>query len=417
MDSLLAEIARKRKNVEKAKASSKVRKITASSSSTTGKGGDDKGVKRYIRAADLRRFEAEEAFRLEEEAHAKKSKASKSKRRTKKDEEEEDVETTTTTTTTTATTTIKDKSDVSVESTRKNDASSSSTVAAAVDVVVVARPSAEIDAALRALGLPVRFFGENDDDGAREKRLREAETARDAKEEDDNDMDEFRLGSGHGIRNPFLGGRRNADGEDDEEAIAARRDAAGGGGERGDDDRQRRKRRRRDDDDEKADDVDDPADKHKRVYRYFKSLLRRWEDDHAARPDDVRRSAQGRFDSKTLKQCRDYVRPLFRLLKSRRLEPFLLDKIHEIVEHCAAGEFVKAHDVYNDVAIGRAAWPIGVTMVGIHARSGRAKIESGNVAHVMNSELQRKYLTSVKRLMTYNQSKRDDVAPSKKVVN
>lgn len=42
----------------------------------------------------------------------------------------------------------------------------------------------------------------------------------------------------------------------------------------------------------------------------------------------------------------------------------------------------------QDLAIGRAAWPIGVTMVGIHARSGRAKIESSKVAHVMNSELQ-----------------------------
>jgi len=69
-----------------------------------------------------------------------------------------------------------------------------------------------------------------------------------------------------------------------------------------------------------------------------------------------------------------------------------------------------------DVAIGRAAWPIGVTMVGIHARSGRAKIESSNVAHVMNSELQRKYLTSVKRLITYKQNK-SNAPPSKKVMN
>ena len=80
-------------------------------------------------------------------------------------------------------------------------------------------------------------------------------------------------------------------------------------------------------------------------------------------------------------------------------------------------EFVKAHDSYMDVAIGRAAWPIGVTMVGIHARSGRAKIESSNVAHVMNSEMHRKYLTSVKRLMRYDQNKRTDVNPSKKVQN
>jgi pre-mRNA-splicing factor 18 len=39
------------------------------------------------------------------------------------------------------------------------------------------------------------------------------------------------------------------------------------------------------------------------------------------------------------------------------------------------------------------------------------------VAHVMNNELQRKYLTSVKRLMTYAQLKRPDVAPSMKVLN
>ena len=89
----------------------------------------------------------------------------------------------------------------------------------------------------------------------------------------------------------------------------------------------------------------------------------------------------------------------------------------KIVLYCEQGEFVKAHDAYLDVAIGRAAWPIGVTMVGIHARSGRAKIESANVAHVMNSELQRKYLTSVKRLMSYAQRKRVDVDPSKKVLN
>ena len=45
----------------------------------------------------------------------------------------------------------------------------------------------------------------------------------------------------------------------------------------------------------------------------------------------------------------------------------------------------------------------------------REKINDNKVAHVMNSELQRKYLTSVKRLMTYAQDKRKDVDPSKKV--
>lgn len=34
------------------------------------------------------------------------------------------------------------------------------------------------------------------------------------------------------------------------------------------------------------------------------------------------------------------------------------------------GEFVRANDIYLLTAIGNAPWPIGLTMVGIHERSG-----------------------------------------------
>jgi len=37
-------------------------------------------------------------------------------------------------------------------------------------------------------------------------------------------------------------------------------------------------------------------------------------------------------------------------------------------------------------------------------------------AHVMNNEMQRKYLQSVKRLIKFEQTRRVDVAPSKKVL-
>ena len=37
-------------------------------------------------------------------------------------------------------------------------------------------------------------------------------------------------------------------------------------------------------------------------------------------------------------------------------------------------------------------------------------------AHVMNNEMQRKYLQSVKRLMRFEQDRRPEVAPSKKVL-
>ena len=44
------------------------------------------------------------------------------------------------------------------------------------------------------------------------------------------------------------------------------------------------------------------------------------------------------------------------------------------------------------MSIGNAPWPIGVTMVGIHARTGREKIFSQSIAHVLNDETQRKYI-------------------------
>lgn len=51
----------------------------------------------------------------------------------------------------------------------------------------------------------------------------------------------------------------------------------------------------------------------------------------------------------------------------------------------------------------------------LFSHPGRERISSKNVAHIMNNEAQRKYLVSVKRLMTYLQDKRTDIAPSKKV--
>jgi pre-mRNA-splicing factor 18 len=249
---------------------------------------------------------------------------------------------------------------------------------------------------LRNLGLPIRLFGESMEH--RVQRLLKALEQQNVKSKTQAEMDEFRLGKGHGIRNPFL--NRNEDRL--EEVI----------------------KKKTNDDPEQTSDVaikekpaTDTNDPHKKVYRYLKGLLNSWEEDLALRPEPVKRTATGKNETKTLKQCKDYIRPLFKQLKTRKLEDVIMDHMIKIVDYCQEGEFVKAHDSYLDLAIGRSAWPIGVTMVGIHARSGRAKIEAANVAHVMNSELHRKYLTSVKRLMTYAQKKADHVDPSKKVLN
>ncbi|CAG9829006.1 unnamed protein product [Diabrotica balteata] len=72
----------------------------------------------------------------------------------------------------------------------------------------------------------------------------------------------------------------------------------------------------------------------------------------------------------------------------------------KVFNSSTVSSFQEASAAFLQMAIGNAPWPIGVTMVGIHARTGREKIFSKNVAHVMNDETQRKYIQGLKRLMT-----------------
>lgn len=254
-------------------------------------------------------------------------------------------------------------------------------------------PWNEMKQRMRERGQPITLFGESECD--RMKRLQRAEHDAAVRNED-------KLSGGHERRN------RSAQDEDDEAFADDKHgehegdgNAAGSsskGGDRGD----------------KDDEEEDENDPDKLVYRFFKNMLQLWERDLAERPDHVKRTAQGKIATKTMKQCKDYIRPLFKLCKMRAVPSDIGPNLVEIVKFCKQGEFVMANDAYIKLAIGNAAWPIGVTMVGIHERTGREKINSNKQAHVMNNEAQRKYLTSVKRLISYAQSI-SNVLPSKRV--
>lgn len=443
MDLLKKELERKRKAVQQAKSSKQVQLIHTNNDSTSSST-NNTSKKVYLRTADLRRFEEEQReqereqkereererleekvvkkqlkrkeLELEEEDHAQDTsaledtteKASKrSKKRAKLDSKASKKKK------------KKSKNDSTTESTSSNQVAlkEGDDISSSADVhdndksnsPIVDMTSEEITKAMRELGIPIWLFGERTDD-QRIKRLHEAQENQKAVMAGMNEMEDFRLGIGHGIRNTFLTKKGQEDDEDEllrkrqlEESKTKPGGTAAVASTTTDEDILTQE--------------DDGKDPHKTIHKFFKALLKRWEDELVNRPESVKRTAAGKNETKTLKQCKDYIRPLFKLCKTRRLEENMMGHILKIVQCCKEGEFVKANDSYMDVAIGRAAWPIGVTMVGIHARSGRAKIESSNVAHVMNSELQRKYLTSVKRLMNYCQKVRKDVAPSKKVTN
>jgi len=78
----------------------------------------------------------------------------------------------------------------------------------------------------------------------------------------------------------------------------------------------------------------------------------------------------------------------------------IMNNLFEVMVFCLDRDYVKAHDKYIELAIGNAPWPMGVTMVGIHERSGRSRIFKSQVAHILNDDNTKKYLQSVKRIMS-----------------
>ncbi|XP_051579990.1 pre-mRNA-splicing factor 18 isoform X1 [Myxocyprinus asiaticus] len=136
------------------------------------------------------------------------------------------------------------------------------------------------------------------------------------------------------------------------------------------------------------------------IDKVLRFLLGVWAKDLNSREDLVKRSVQGKLASATQKQTESYLKPLFRKLRKKNLPADIKESITDIIKFMLEREYVKANDAYLQMAIGNAPWPIGVTMVGIHARTGREKIFSKHVAHVLNDETQRKYIQGLKRLMT-----------------
>lgn len=176
----------------------------------------------------------------------------------------------------------------------------------------------------------------------------------------------------------------------------------------------------------------------------IKRWLYIWETDLAARDKSVAASLLGKDEASKHSEARHNVKPMIDDLKAGKLEKDILDKLERIIrlmqeryvifsllpvlevtrysllfacshslmlcplfpDHLPiTSEYLKAHQLYLEMSIGNAAWPMGVTNVGIHQRSADSKISDSNVAHIMNDERKRKYITSVLRLMTYCQQK------------
>jgi pre-mRNA-splicing factor 18 len=94
---------------------------------------------------------------------------------------------------------------------------------------------------------------------------------------------------------------------------------------------------------------------------------------------------------------------LFRRLEDGSIDEKIVPAIVEIVHAAQERRYVDANDAYLRLSIGKAAWPIGVIMVGIHERSAREKLHGGDKGSVMTDDVTRKYVQSIKRCLTFAQ--------------
>lgn len=136
------------------------------------------------------------------------------------------------------------------------------------------------------------------------------------------------------------------------------------------------------------------------IFKFLKFILDSWGKQLNARPIDEKTSLVGRNLSARYTTTRANLKPLFKLLRTHKISHDVLRQLKLIAKDLVNKNYKEATSHYIEMSVGNAAWPIGVTMVGIHARTGREKISQNNIAHALNDETQRKYIQGIKRLIT-----------------
>ena len=135
------------------------------------------------------------------------------------------------------------------------------------------------------------------------------------------------------------------------------------------------------------------------IFLYLKSILFDWESNLSQDSVDAVQ------ERKVYSMACDHLKPLLKLLKKKQLEPEVEIKLADICKFIYKKDYLNANDMYLRMSIGNAAWPIGVTQVGIHERNSRDKIMQSQVAHLLNDETHRKWMQSIKRLISYSEKR------------
>lgn len=136
----------------------------------------------------------------------------------------------------------------------------------------------------------------------------------------------------------------------------------------------------------------------------IRTLLSEWKNVLESK-EDTPESAK-----EVLRETVSYSKPLLNRLRNtdEALPEKLYAKLARLLMNIQQHQYRDANATYIKMSIGNAAWPVGVTAVGIHARSARERITGENneasgvdVAHILSDEDTRKWIIAVKRFVTF----------------
>jgi len=158
---------------------------------------------------------------------------------------------------------------------------------------------------------------------------------------------------------------------------------------------------------------------HRQLISYLNFVLTEWSAALAGRAKEDAQSTAGIAAANNYRSALEDLKPLVRRLEAAVYNPVpkpdaptsstplphdaLLTPVVEILHLTQKRHYRDAVDAYLRLSIGKAAWPIGVTMVGIHERSAREKLHEDGVAHILSDEGTRKWLQSLKRVVSFAQ--------------
>lgn len=126
--------------------------------------------------------------------------------------------------------------------------------------------------------------------------------------------------------------------------------------------------------------------------KYIKTILYHWDST----------SKGNKESSDLLLDTKKSLFPMLVQLRKHNLEESQLTSLLTILYHLQRSQYNKALESYMKLSIGNVAWPIGVVSVSIHARSRDSKLFGGK-ANIMIDEKTRRWITAMKRLITYSE--------------